>query len=96
MQKIEKGIPDPEYTVKDLESEMAMSHSKFYNKVKNLTGLSGKEFLQEMRLKRAAQLIGSNTELSVAEISDMSGFSDPKYFSTCFKAKFKVSPTEFK
>ena len=96
MQKIEKGIPDPEYSIKDIESDMAMSHSKFYNKVKALTGLSGKEFLQEMRLKRAAQLIVSNPQLSVADISDMSGFSDSKYFSTCFKAKFNVPPTAYK
>ena len=93
--EIEKGIPDSEYTVDSLEKAMAMSHAKFYNKIKNLTGLSGKELLQDFRLKRAAQIITEN-DVSVADVCYMVGFSDPKYFSACFKAKFKVTPTEYK
>ncbi len=95
MKEIEKGIPDSDYTVDNLEKEMSMSHAKFYNKVKNLTGLSGKELLQDFRLKRAAQIITEN-DVSVADVCYMVGFSDPKYFSACFKAKFKVTPTEYK
>jgi len=95
MKEIEKGIPNSEYTVDNLEKELSMSHAKFYNKVKNLTGLSGKELLQDFRLKRAAQIITEN-EVSVADVCYMVGFSDPKYFSACFKAKFKVTPTEYK
>ena len=68
---------------------------KFYNKIKNLTGLSGKELLQDFRLKRAAQIITEN-DVSVADVCYMVGFSDPKYFSACFKTKFKVTPTEYK
>ena len=93
--EIEKGIPDSEYTVDSLEKAMAMSHAKFYNKIKNLTGLSGKELLQDFRLKRAAQIITEN-DVSVADVCYMVGFSDPKYFSACFKGKFKVTPTEYK
>lgn len=95
MNEIEKGIPDSEYTVESLEKAMAMSHAKFYNKTKNLTGLSGKELLQDFRLKRAAQIITEN-DVSVADVCYMVGFSDPKYFSACFKSKFKVTPTEYK
>jgi signal transduction histidine kinase/ligand-binding sensor domain-containing protein/CheY-like chemotaxis protein len=95
MTEIEKGIPDSEYSVDTLEKAMAMSHAKFYNKVKNITGLSGKELLQDFRLKRAAQIITENN-VSVADVCYMVGFSDPKYFSSCFKAKFKTTPTEYK
>ncbi|MCX6309351.1 MAG: response regulator [Bacteroidia bacterium] len=95
MVEIEKGITESEFTVDTLEKTMAMSHAKFYNKVKNLTGLSGKELLQDFRLKRAAQLI-TETDLNVADVCYMVGFTDPKYFSACFKSKFKQTPTEFK
>jgi signal transduction histidine kinase/ligand-binding sensor domain-containing protein/CheY-like chemotaxis protein len=95
MNEIEKGIPESEYSVDTLEKAMAMSHAKFYNKVKNLTGLSGKELLQDFRLKRAAQIITEN-DVTVADVCYMVGFSDPKYFSACFKAKFKVTPTEYR
>ncbi len=93
--EIEKGIPDSDYTVDSLEKAMAMSHAKFYNKIKNLTGLSGKELLQDFRLKRAAQIITEN-DVSVADVCYMVGFSDPKYFSSCFKQKFGVTPTEYR
>ena len=93
--EIEKGIPISDFTVDNLEKELSMSHAKFYNKVKSLTGLSGKELLQDFRLKSAAQIITEN-KVSVADVCYMVGFSDPKYFSACFKAKFNVTPTEYK
>ena len=93
--EIEKGIPNPDFTIDFLEKEMGMSHSKFYRKVKNLTGQSGKELLQEMRLKRAVQLITDNKKISVADLADMVGFSDPKHFSACFRQKYGVSPSDY-
>jgi YesN/AraC family two-component response regulator len=95
IEKIEAGIPDPEFSVDNLEKEMAMSHSNFYRKVKSLTGLSGKELLQDFRLKRAAQIL-TDSNSSIADVCYMVGFTDPKYFSGCFKEKFKVTPSEYK
>lgn len=93
-EKLEIGIPDPEFSVDSLEKDMAMSHSKFYRKVKTLTGLSGKELLQDFRLKRAAQILSENN-ISVADVCFMVGFTEPKYFSICFKSKFNVPPSEY-
>jgi len=95
LNEIEKGIPNPEFSIETLEKDMNMSHSKFYRKVKSLTGQSGKELLQDMRLKRAAQIIRDNKKVSVADLTDMVGFSDPKHFSACFKQKFGVPPSEY-
>jgi len=94
IKEIEQGIPDVDFTIDILERNIGMSHSKFYRKVKSLTGLSGKELLQNMRLKRAAQILSEN-KISVADVSDMTGFSNPKYFSECFKEKYGVSPSEY-
>ena len=80
--------------VESMEKEMGMSHTNFYRKIKNLTGQSGKELLQNMRLKRATQLI-SQQKLRISEIAYMTGFTNPKYFSKCFRDKFGLSPTEY-
>ena len=93
--EIEKGVPDFNFSIDSLEKTMAMSHSKFYSKVKSLTGLSCKELLQDFRLKRAAQII-LESDFGVADISYMVGFSDPKYFTSCFKAKFNTTPTKYR
>ena len=95
VEKIEIGIPDSEFSVECLEKDMAMSHSKFYRKIKSLTGLSGKELLQDFRLKRAAQILSDN-DISIADVCYMVGFTDPKYFSACFKEKFKLNPSEYR
>jgi AraC-like DNA-binding protein len=57
--------------------------------------MSIKEFILDVRLKRAAQLL-KDSDLTIAEISDRTGFANPKYFSVCFKRRFDISPTDFK
>lgn len=91
---IEEGISDPEFTVNTLEEEMGMSHSNFYRKVKSLTGQSGKEILQEMRLKRACQLLNDCPDIRISDVAYMVGFSNPKYFSKCFKERFGYTPSD--
>jgi signal transduction histidine kinase/ligand-binding sensor domain-containing protein/DNA-binding NarL/FixJ family response regulator len=91
---IETGIPDSKFSVATIEKELGMSHTNFYRKIKNLTGQSGKELLQNMRLKRAVQLI-SQKKLRVSEVAYMIGYTDPKYFTKSFKAKYGYSPSEF-
>ncbi len=73
---------------------MGMSHTNFYRKVKSLTGHSGKELLQNVRLKRAVQLLSQNN-LRISEIAYMTGFTNPKYFSKCFKEKYGVRPSDY-
>ena len=94
MEKIEAGIPDSDYSVDTLEKEMSISHTHFYRKVKSLTGFSGKELLQNMRLKRAADLLLQN-KLRVSEIAYMTGFNDPRYFSKCFRKKYGMNPSAY-
>lgn len=95
MEKIEEGIPEPDFKVDTLEKELGISHTHFYRKVKSLTGCSGKELLQNMRLKRAIDLLGQNKQLRISEIAYMTGFNNPKYFSKCFKERYRVTPSEY-
>jgi len=71
-----------------------MSHAKFYRKIKNLTGQSGQELLLNMRMKRAHQILADNKGLRIAEVAYMVGFTNPKYFSKCFKETFGFAPSE--
>jgi len=94
IEAIEEGIPDSNFSINSLESDMGMSHSNFYRKVKNLTGQSGQELLLSMRLKRARQIILEKKGLRVAEVAYMVGFTNAKYFSKCFKETFGCPPSE--
>jgi len=89
---IEKNISDPELTATTLCSELGMSSSKLYRKIKQLTDLSPNEFIRTIRLKKAAHLLKTKTH-NVSEVADQVGFNDPLYFSRCFKKQFGYSPS---
>ena len=79
----------------DLVREVAVSRSVFFKKLKTLTGLAPIEFIKEMRINRAAQLIETG-EFNMTQISYMVGINDPRYFSKCFKSKLGMTPTEYR
>ena len=53
------------------------------------------EFLREARIRKAMQML-DNPSVNVSEVAYTCGFSDPKYFSKCFKAATGQTPTEYK
>jgi signal transduction histidine kinase/DNA-binding response OmpR family regulator/ligand-binding sensor domain-containing protein len=92
---IEENLDNSEFSIDDLVSGVGMSRSVFFNKVKSLTGLAPIEFIRDLKMKKAAELLSSGDYL-VKEVSYMIGISDTKYFGKCFKAKFGVTPIEYK
>jgi YesN/AraC family two-component response regulator len=83
-----------DFNVDDLCQEMGMSRSSLYNKVKALTDHSPSDFIRQVRMKEAAILLKSRKH-TVAEVSDMMGFSDPKYFTETFKKHYGVTPSAY-
>ena len=83
-----------EFNVDDLCSEIGMSRSSFYNKIKALTNCSPSEFVRQIRMKEAANLLKSQ-KYTVAEVSDLTGYGDPKYFTDVFKKHYGMSPSAY-
>lgn len=92
---MEKNMDNGELVVDDFVQELAVSRSVFFKKLKTLTGLAPIEFIKEMRINRAVQLIETG-EYSMTQISYMVGINDPRYFSKCFKQKMGMTPTEYR
>ncbi|MEP3838617.1 MAG: two-component regulator propeller domain-containing protein [Algibacter sp.] len=90
---IETQINNPELTSGFLCNELAMSSSKLYRKIKQLTDLSPNEFIRTIRLKKSAVLLKTKN-YNVSEVANMVGFNDPLYFSRCFKKQFGHSPSK--
>jgi signal transduction histidine kinase/DNA-binding response OmpR family regulator/ligand-binding sensor domain-containing protein len=89
------NIDNYELNIDFLASEIGMSRTVFFNKLKSLTGFSPVEFVREMRIERAADYI-RNSSYTVSEISYRVGIEDPRYFSRCFKLKFGMTPSEYR
>jgi len=91
---IKKNLDNTEFSVEKFALEIGMSRSSLFLKLKSITGQSTSEFIRTIRLKRAAKFIESG-KYSITEIIYMVGFSDPKYFRTCFKKHFGSTPSSY-
>lgn len=91
---IEKNLGDSEFNVDVLSSQLHMSRTSFFNKLKALTGYAPADYIRMIRLQHAAQLLKQGG-YTVTEIADMIGFSDAKYFREVFKKYYNVSPSKY-
>ena len=91
---IENHISDPDFGIEEFNSEMNMSNSTLYRKIKGVTGMSPKEFIRNVRFKYACRLLLEKTT-SIADVAFMVGFSDAKYFSLSFKKEFGMTPSQY-
>jgi signal transduction histidine kinase/ligand-binding sensor domain-containing protein/DNA-binding response OmpR family regulator len=91
---VEEKMDDPEFNIEAMAETLLMSRTTFYKKFKSLTGLVPVEFVKDMRLQRAKQYLDAGGN-NVSEVAYLVGFANPKYFSTCFKEKYYVSPSDY-
>jgi signal transduction histidine kinase/DNA-binding response OmpR family regulator/uncharacterized protein YoxC len=94
LQCIEEQLSSPDFDLEVLASRVNMSKSTLYRKMKSMTGLSPHEFIRNIKLKHACRLLAQKT-ITVAEVAYSVGFSNPKYFTICFKTEFGITPTEY-
>ena len=99
MQKVmsfmEENMDNPELEIDDFASHTGMSRTLFYRKLKSIVGVTPVEFVREIRIKRAVQLMDSSA-YNFSQIAYMTGFTDPKYFGKCFKKIMGVTPSQYK
>lgn len=91
---IERNFSDPNISVDFLASEMNVSRSGLFAKVKALADITPNEMIQIIRLKHAARLLETK-EYRVNEICYMVGFNSPSYFAKCFQKHFGTKPAEY-
>lgn len=87
-------IEEDNLNIINIADEFAMSRSTFFRKVKVITGTTGKEFIDSVRLKKAKALL-TESDLNISEIAYAVGHSNPQYFSKWFKSHCKISPSEY-
>ena len=92
---IEANIENSDLSPEDIANGLKISRWNLTSKVKSIVGLPPVEFLREMRLNKAAQLIRKG-ELNMTQITYSIGMTDSRYFSRVFKAKYDMTPTEYK
>jgi YesN/AraC family two-component response regulator len=92
---IAEHLDDPDLDQQMLCMELGMSRAALFNKMKTITGSGAKEYITKLRLEKAKSLI-ENSNLTIAEISEKTGFASQSYFSTAFKNYTGMTPSQYK
>ena len=88
-----ENISDEQFGVSELARKTGMSRSNLLRKVKKLTKLSVSQFIRQIRLKHAMEML-RQTSLTVSEVSYKVGFSSTSYFIKCFHDYYGYPPGE--
>ncbi len=91
---VEQRLSDTDFNIDDVADFLGMSRSAFFKKFKSLSNLAPVEFVRETRLNKAKKMFDLG-EGNVSTVAYAVGFNNPKYFSTCFKAQFNLTPTDY-
>ncbi len=87
-------LMDSRFDAVVLSREIGMSRSQLYRKLHALTGHSVSSFIRLYRLKQAARFLRKDED-NVSQICYDVGFSNPSYFSECFRKQFGVPPSQY-
>ena len=93
-QLMESELSNPELDVARMTQLLKISRTKFYYKVKGLTGTNPSVFFKTYKLNRASELMKEG-KYTISEIADMTGFNTLSHFSTSFKKQFGVTPSDY-
>jgi signal transduction histidine kinase/DNA-binding response OmpR family regulator len=87
-------ISDHLFGVEQMAERMNLSRAQLFRKLKAISGLSPNEFINDIRLLHAAELIRAKAD-TLAQICYSVGFNEQSYFAKRFKKKFGVNPSEY-
>ncbi len=99
LKKLEKiafqKVTEPNFTISELAYELSVGERQLNRRLKSLTGLTPGNYIKEIKLQKARQLLESQHYKTVAEVSYFVGFNTPDYFSTIYKKRFGKRPSEY-
>jgi signal transduction histidine kinase/ligand-binding sensor domain-containing protein/DNA-binding response OmpR family regulator len=94
MNIISRNLSNQQLNVGMLAGEVGLSRSQLHRKLKELTGISTGDFIRNIRLKQAAELLKTR-KMHVSQVAYTVGFANQTHFSTTFKKYYGISPMEY-
>ena len=92
---VEQNMTNYNFSVDFLAEKIGLSKSSLFRKVKGLTGLSPNEFVTQIKMNRAEELLKNNKGMRISDVAHETGYNDSRYFSTTFKKFFGKSPKDY-
>ncbi len=94
LELVKKHIANEQFDIPYFCSELGVSRTMLFTKIKAWSGLTPNEFILHFRMKKAVQLLEQG-KLNISQVSYQVGFKNPKYFSKCFQKKIGQTPSQY-
>ncbi len=88
-----ENIAEQYLSIDSIVKHFAISRSQLNRKIKSLTGLTPNNYIKTIRMKKAYDLLRTG-DARVSDVAYQTGFSDPNYFTICFKKEFGENPSK--
>ena len=94
MAVINENLADPALSVEMVANSIGISRVHLHRKLKELTNLSTRDFIRNIRMQQAAKLL-KEKRLSISDVAYAVGYSNLSHFSNTFKELFGETPKEY-
>lgn len=92
---LEEHYSEQDLRIESMARVAGMSRTGYYNKLKELTNMSPKEFVTDFRIKKACMYL-LHEDHTIGEIAMLTGFNEPFYFARIFKKKMGMTPSQYR
>jgi YesN/AraC family two-component response regulator len=93
---VEQNKNNQSFDTKMWYEKLGIGRTRFFNRIKDITGMTPNDYLIYLKMNKGQQLLKEDNNLTISEIAYQLGFSNPAYFSKCFKKQFGITPQEYK
>ena len=96
IEAVNEAMPQGNFGVEQIASELNMSVQTFRRKLQNAAGESPKAFIQAIQMERAIALLKNKPDIPVAQVANLCGFDETSSFGHTFKRIYGCSPSEYR
>lgn len=94
LKAVEENLSEPDFDVQHLAEKVNMSRSTLTRKLKAITGLTPLEYIRRVKMQHACRML-KNARTTVNEVALALGYYNRKYFTSCFKEEYGMTPSEY-
>lgn len=89
-----KNLSNPKLTIPQIASDLYLSERQLFRRIKDLTDLTPNQYIVEIKLNRARQILLSGHYNTVKEVAHQVGFKRVDYFSNLFEQEYGQRPKD--
>lgn len=93
---LQQHLTDSELDIQKLCRELGMSRTRLFGVFRDIYGMTPQQLIADRRLQTAAEWLIHRPQMNISEVAYDLGFQSPKYFASCFKERYGMTPTQYR